>query len=233
MQIIRREMFESGKSCGQLYEPAGVSDDDCGGIEMQVNLRVVRRAEDRYEIIPSHDTYGLQFKGAWNFTLKDFREFAGMALLWQKKRFDLGGYRFGWHSSTYFPPGKKSGSILVPIKIETAEGIHRTEKHGIYADSLRERAVFANKRDHPVGLVFDWQGMGLYWIRDRLGIIRGRSLTPEEETAVVVTGLTIRNATSETPDHMVLSADDASYFGEVALVAASEAPGMREAVEID
>ena len=218
MNIIVRDVFKSGRCCGRLYDTADIEEGQGNGEKnLRSNLRVIRRSENLYEILPAKDWRGLQFAGRWTFTSKVFREFDSMVRCWLKKRFEFGAYRGFWtggsHSShSYYRPGNKSG---IACDSDACNSIHRETRRLRIADGFTARAVFTNSKKHTIALAFDWKGMGLYWTRDCLGLIRDRALTKEEETTLVQCNMTIQDE-EDPKEYMVLHEGDALYIREVA-----------------
>ncbi|MBN1128046.1 MAG: hypothetical protein JXA71_03620 [Chitinispirillaceae bacterium] len=136
---------------------------------------------------------------------------------WLKKRSGFGAYRGFWgggHSSShrYYPPGNESGIVC---DSNACNSVHREIRRRRIADGLTTRAVFINSKKHTIALAFKWQGMGLYWTRDNLGLIRDRALTKEEETMLVQCNLTIQDE-EDPKEYVVLHEGDAQYIREVA-----------------
>jgi hypothetical protein len=223
MNIIIRDVFKSGRCCGQLYDPADIKEDQEHGEEdMRLNLRVIRRSADLYEVLPVKDPVGLHFEGRWTFTSKVFREFDGMIRGWLKKRFEFGVYRSFWSggphtSSYYYPPGRKTARAGLS---KADEDIRREINRRRIADGFTERAVFSNGRQHAIALAFDWQGLNLYWTRNRIALVRNRALTEKDETGIARHGMAYYPYDAKRRANISLTFGDALYISEVARLAA-------------
>lgn len=217
MQIIIRELVESGRNCGVLYETPNVDDGSDEGGGRDVEARVIRRPGDTFEIVPPKSR-SVRPQGKWKFGLEEFLEFERLTNPWITGRNALGRYILHGYpgcsrvSYSYAAPGEEWGT---------------RQPDGEFPPALTRRpgggpggsVVYVNPQGHPQAYVFEWGNYRIYWTRGQIGFVRGRPLTGKEELIFIDCSLTVQPRW-EGVEALVFSRKTALFFREIAMLAA-------------
>ena len=185
MKIAAREVFESGKKVGVLYEPA------CTDVDPEdLDVRVLQGKGHRFRIQDA----GVRevMKGKWDFTKGEFRSLGKILERWDRETRRFGGYRTervgGCHSvDIYQPSGLRSDEV--ELDDDWDDSVRRVSVPAARRGTPPAHARYVNERGHVVAQALRWDEKALYWLRDEMALVRGRTLTPRQEDWLVDSAL--------------------------------------------